>query len=93
MTALQELIDFCRPFRVCSSHECARMDKLCEVLKRFLRTDMEQWLRLRLEAPVAEVYSSDATPLRCKQDFMLRSGDFKVRRRGNHSGEYLVERL
>lgn len=88
----REALAFSRPSLVLDGSDWNSVERLWHTLKFFLRTQIDQWFRHRLQEPIAEVYSSDATPLVCCERYTQKYEDFLVRRRGKSSGDWLIER-
>ena len=87
------VLDFAPATRVCVTDDIVRVDHLCEALKAFLRARCNAFVLERQGEPIAEIYSSDATPLVCISRYTSHYGDLAVQRRGRNSAEWLIEKL
>lgn len=84
---------FAKPSTSFEGHDRARMAKLCETLKYFMRADFKAFVCKRSSEPLLLVYSADATPASTKEVFMRSLGAHTVRRSGRCSRDLLVQRL
>ena len=89
----RHVLDLARATRVCSKDDIVRVDQLCEAIKAFLRGRCEAFISARQSEPIAEIYSSDATPLVCISRYASHYGDHVVQRRGRNSAEWLIEKV
>lgn len=92
-TAQAQIIAYSKPSQSLNKDDLRRMGRLVEGVKLFLRQEARDFLLDRVDSPVAVVYSSDSTPLRTRQRWLIDIEGMLVVRSSRRSDDWLLQRM